>query len=100
MSNIPSTPTPAGGSLPTAGGPLSILYQYMRQPGVGAMDALALAAQAHPEAFPPQRVQLAKNLLRRPELDRRKALESMARERGIDLDAYIADLQQQAARAK
>jgi len=79
---------------------LSILMQYRQQPGMDTVSALSRAAQDYPDLFPPQQVKMAQGILRRPKNEKRKVLENMARERGIDLNAYIADLQRQAAKLR
>lgn len=76
---------------------LSILMQYRQQPGMDTVSALSRAAQDYPDLFPQQQVKVAQSILRRPKSDKRKVLENMAKERGIDLNTYIADLQRQAA---
>lgn len=79
--------------------PVGIVMQYM-QGGVDVRTALQRAAQQHPDIFPQQQVALAMTILAKPAPTRRQALANMAKERGIDLNEYIASLQAQAQRMR
>lgn len=79
--------------------PVSIVMQHM-QGGADIRTALQRAAQQHPDVFPQQQVALAMTILTKPAPTRRQALETMAKERGINLNEYIASLQAQAQRMR
>lgn len=79
--------------------PVGIVMQYM-QGGADVRTALQRAAQQHPDIFPQQQVALAMTILAKPAPTRRQALANMAKERGIDLNEYIASLQAQAQRMR
>lgn len=79
--------------------PVGIVMQYM-QSGADIRTALQRAAQQYPDIFPQQQVALAMNILAKPAPTRRQALANMAKERGIDLNEYIASLQAQAQRMR
>lgn len=79
--------------------PVSIVMQYM-QGGADVRTALQRAAQQHPDIFPQQQVAVAMTILAKPAHTRRQALANMAKERGIDLNKYIASLQAQAQRMR
>lgn len=79
--------------------PVSIVMQYM-QGGADVRTALQRAAQQYPDIFPQQQVSIAMNILAKPMPTRRQALANMAKERGIDLNEYIASLQAQAQRMR
>lgn len=79
--------------------PVGIVMQYM-QGGADVRTALQRAAQQHPDIFPQQQVALAMTILAKPAPTRRQALANMAKERGLDLNEYIASLQAQAQRMR
>lgn len=79
--------------------PVGIVMQYM-QGGADIRTALQRAAQQYPDIFPQQQVSIAMNILAKPMTTRRQALANMAKERGIDLNEYIASLQAQAQRIR
>lgn len=75
--------------------PTAIVMQYMRN-GADIKTALAQAAQQHPEIFPQQKVNVAMAVLSKPQNNRQQMIANMAKERGIDLKSYTAQLQAEA----
>ena len=78
--------------------PTAVVLQYMRS-GLDAKTALAQAAQQHPDIFPQQQVQFALSVLGRPANARQKLLENMARERGVNLKKYTAQMEAEIRKA-
>lgn len=78
--------------------PTSIVMQYM-QGGADIKTALSQAAQQHPDMFPQPKVSIAMSFLSKPVDSRRQVLANMAKERGIDLKEYTAQLQEEARKA-
>lgn len=74
--------------------PMGIIMQYMHN-GADVKTALSQAAQQYPNMFPPQQVSLAMSVLSKPQNNRRQFIANMARERGVDLDSYMAKIRQQ-----
>ena len=74
--------------------PMGIIMQYMYN-GADVKTALSQAAQQYPNMFPPQQVSLAMSVLSKPQNNRRQFIANMARERGVDLDSYMAKIRQQ-----
>lgn len=65
--------------------------QYVMN-GTDVKTALLQAAQQYPDMFPQQQVRFAMSVLSKPIDNRKQLLANMAKERGIDLNSYMADI--------
>ncbi len=72
--------------------PMGIIMQYVMN-GADVKTALLQAAQQYPDMFPQQQVRFAMSVLSKPIDNRKQLLANMAKERGVDLNSYIADIQ-------
>lgn len=72
--------------------PMGIIMQYVMN-GTDVKTALLRAAQQYPDMFPQQQARFAMSVLSKPVDNRKQLLANMAKERGVDLSSYMADIQ-------
>lgn len=72
--------------------PMSILVGYMGR-GANVTTALDMAAREHPDVFTPQQVDVARAVLAKDSAAQQRIVANMARERGLDLNQCMENVQ-------